>query len=75
MIINYTDKVNLHAIEVLTLGLLWITSITIREGGLVEGKFNLLAYKAAQWSIEALNLILQVNHVLSPRETNKQTLI
>jgi len=59
--------------EVVTLGLNFHDSIREGDGDrILRGwKFNLLAYKAAQlknYSIEALNLILQVNHVLSPRE-------
>ena len=71
-----TDKVCLYAMEVLTLGLLWHNfHDSIREGDgdriLRMWKCNLLAFKAAKrknYNIEALNLILQTNHVLSPRE-------
>jgi len=74
--VDCTDKVCLYAIEVLTLGLLWHNfHDSIKEG---DGdrifriwKYNLLAFKAGKhknYSIEALNLILQVNHLLSPRE-------
>jgi len=71
-----TDKVYLYATEVLTLGLLWHNfHDSTREGDgdriLRCWKFNLLLYKATQrknYSIEALNLILQVNYTLSPRE-------
>ena len=74
--VNHTDKVNLYATKVVTLGLLWHNfHDSVREGDgdriMRNWKFNLLAYKAAQqknYSIEALNLILQVNHVLSPRQ-------
>jgi len=74
--VNHTDKVNLYATKVVTLGLLWHNfHDSVREGDgdriMRNWKFNLLAYKAAQqknYSIEALNLFLQVNHVLSPRQ-------
>ena len=62
--------------EVLTLGLFWHNfHDSIKEGDgdriLRMWKHNLLTFKAAKrknYSIEALNLILQVNHVLSQRE-------
>ena len=74
--VNHTEKVNLYATVVVTLGLLWHNfHDSVREGDgdriIRNWKFNLLAYEAAQWknySIEALNLILQVNHISSPRE-------
>ena len=70
------DKVCSYAKELLTMGLLWFNFYdSIKEG---DGerifrmwKFNLLIFKAAKrknYSIEALNLILQIDHVLSPRE-------
>ena len=70
------DGVCMYAMEVLTLGLLWHNfHDSTREGDgeriIRNWKFNLLAYKAAKrknYSIEALNLLLQVNHLLSPRE-------
>ena len=70
------DKVSLYAQEVITLGLLWHNfHDSIREGDgdrmLQCWKFNLLAFKAARrknYSIEALNLLLQINYLLSPRE-------
>lgn len=70
------DKVSMYAQEVLTLGLLWHNfHDSIKEGDgdcmLQCWKFNLLAFKAGKrknYSIEALNLLLQVNYLLSPRE-------
>ena len=70
------DHVCMYAMEVLTLGLLWHNfHDSTKEGDgerlLRIWKFNLLAYKAAKrknYSIEALNLLLQVNFLLSPRE-------
>ena len=71
-----TNRVSMHAQEVLTLGLLWHNfHDSIKEGDgdrmLRCWKFNFLAFKAAKrknYSIEALNLLLQVNYLLSPRE-------
>jgi len=70
------DKVTLYAMQVLTLGLLWHNFHDATKEG--DGnriircwKFNLLAFKASNrknYSIEALNLLLQVNFLLSPRE-------
>lgn len=70
------DKVCMYAMEVLTLGLLWHNfHDSIKEGDgeriIRNWKFNLLVYKAAKrknYSIEALNLLLQINYFLSPRE-------
>ena len=70
------DKINMYATEVLTLGLLWHSfHDAIKEGDgdriIRNWKFNLLAFKSARrknYSIEALNLLLQVNYILSPRE-------
>ena len=70
------DKVCSYAKELLTMGLLWLNFYdSIKEG---DGewifriwKFNLLIFKAVKcknYGIEALNLILQIDHVLSPRE-------
>lgn len=69
------DGVYMYAVEVLTLGLLWHNfHDSIKEGDgeriIRNWKFNLLVYKAAKqknYSIEALTLLLQVNHLLSPR--------
>jgi len=70
------DKVTLYAMKVLTLGLLWHNFHDATKEG--DGnriircwKFNFLAFKASNrknYSIEALNLLLQVNFLLSPRE-------
>ena len=70
------DKVHVYAMELLTLGLLWHDfHDSSKEGDgdrLVRvWKFNLLLFKAARrknYAIEALNLLLQVNYLLSPRE-------
>lgn len=70
------DRVNMYATEVITLGLLWHNfHDAIKEGDgeciIRMWKFNLLAYKSARrknYSTEAINLLLQVNHILSPRE-------
>lgn len=70
------DRINIYATEVLTLGMLWHNfHDAIKEGDgnrLIRcWKFNLLAFKSARrknYSIEALNLLLQVNYILSPRE-------
>lgn len=71
-----TDKVHIYAKEVLTLGLLWLNfydSIREADGDRIirNWKFNLLAFKAGRrknYSIEAVNLLLQLQHLLSPRE-------
>ena len=71
-----TDKIRMYAMKVVTMGLLWHNfRDSIKEGDgdciLRNWKFNLIAFKAAKWknySIEALNLLLQVNYLLSPRE-------
>ena len=71
-----TDKISLYAMQLLTLSLLWSNfHDAIKEGGgdriIRSWKFNLLAFKAANrnnYSKEALNLILQVNHLVLPRE-------
>ena len=70
------DKVCSYAKELLTLGLLWLNfHDSVKEGDgdriIRMWKLNLLVFKAARrknYSIEALNLILQVDHILSPRE-------
>jgi len=70
------DKVFLYATEVLTLGLIWenFHDATREEDGerLVRiWKFFMLIFKAARrknYSIEALNLQLQLNYTLSPRQ-------
>ena len=74
--VKWLDKINMYATEVLTLGLLWHSfHDAIKEGDgdciIRNWKFNLLAFKSARrknYSIEALNLLLQVNYILSPRE-------
>jgi len=71
-----TDKISLYAVQLLTLSLLWSNfHDAIKEGDgdriIRSWKFNLLAFKAANhknYSKEALNLILRVNHLFSPRE-------
>ena len=71
-----TDKVYVYAKELLTLGLLWLNfydSIREADGDRIirNWKFNLLAFKAGKrknYSIEAVNLLLQVQYLLSPRE-------
>jgi len=65
-----TDKILMYAMQLLTLALLWHNfHDAIKEG---DGNcIYLLAFKAANrknYSIEALNLLLQVNYLLSPRE-------
>ena len=73
---NTNDKVFLYATEVMTLGLMWENfHDATREGDgerLVRiWKFLLLIFKAARrknYSIEALNLQLQINYILSPRQ-------
>ena len=70
------DGVYSYSTELLTLGLLWLNYYdSVREGDgdriIRTWKFNLLVFKAARrknYSIEALNLILQAEHILSPRE-------
>ena len=70
------DKVFLYATEVITLGLIWESfHDATREGDgerLVRiWKFLMLIFKAARrknYSIEALNLQLQLNYTLSPRQ-------
>ena len=70
------DKVCVYAMELLTLGLLWHdfhdSSKEADGDRLVRvWKFNLILFKAARrknYAIEALNLILQVDYFLSPRE-------
>jgi len=70
------DRVCSYAMELLTLGLLWLSYYdSVREGDsdriVRTWKFNLLVFKATRrnnYLIEALNLILQVEHILSPRE-------
>ena len=67
------DKVRGYAMELLTLGLLWYdfhdSSKEVDGDRLVRvWKFNLLLFKAARhknYAIEALNLILQVNYLLT----------
>ena len=74
--VKCVDRMNMYATEVLMLGMLWHNfHDAIKEGDgnrLIRcWKFNLLAFKSARrknYSIEALNLLLQVNHILSPRE-------
>ena len=73
------DKVHGYAMELLTLGLLWLNfhdSSKEADGDRLVRvwKFNLLIFKAARrknYVIEALNLILQVKYFLSPREAAK----
>jgi len=75
--IKSTDKVCMYGMEILTLGLLWHNfHDSIREGDgerlMRNWKFNLLVFKAARcknYRIEALNIILQANYLLSPRES------
>ena len=75
--VKYKDKVYLYAIELMTLGMLWhnfYDSIKEADGNRLirSWKFNLLIFKASgrkNYSIEALNLLLQVNYLLSPRES------
>jgi len=70
------DGVYSYTTELLTLGLLWLNFYdSVKEGDgyciIQTWKFNLLVFKATRrknYSIEALNLILQVQHTLSPRE-------
>ena len=70
------DKVYLYATELMTLGLIWENfHDATREGDgerLIRiWKFLLLIFKAARrknYSIEALNLQLQINYILSPRQ-------
>lgn len=70
------DQVNVYAKEVLSLGLLWLNfydSIKEADGERIvrNWKFNLCVFKAAQqknYAIEAVNLLLQVQYLLSPRE-------
>lgn len=70
------DRVFLYATEVVTLGLLWMNfHDATREGDgdrlIRVWKFLLLVFKAARrknYSIEALNIQLQVNYTLSPRQ-------
>jgi len=70
------DQVFLYATEVVTLGLLWMNfHDATREGDgdrlIRVWKFLLLVFKAARrknYGIEALNLQLQVNYTLSPRQ-------
>ena len=74
--VKKADKIHGYAMELLTLGLLWLnfhdSSKEADEDRLVRvWKFNLLIFKAARrknYAIEALNLILQVKYFLSPRE-------
>lgn len=71
-----SNKVTLYAMQVLSLGLIWHNfHDAIKEGDgnrIIQcWKFLLLAFKATNrknYSIEALNLLLQVNYLLSPRE-------
>ena len=78
---KWLDRINMYATEVLTLGLLWHSfHDAIKEGDgdriIRNWKFNLLAFKSARrknYSIEALNLLLQVNYILSPREAAQVT--
>ena len=71
------DKIYLYATEVLTLGLIWENfHDATREGDgdrlMRIWKFLLLIFKAAKrknYSIEALNLLLQVNFTLSARQS------
>ena len=66
----------MYAMELLTLGLLWHNfhdSSKEADGDRLVRvwKFNLILFKAARrknYAIEALNLILQVDHLLSQRE-------
>ena len=70
------DKVYVYAKELLTLGLLWLNFYdSIREADgdriICNWKFNLLGFKAGKrknYSIEAVNFLLQVQYLLSPRE-------
>ena len=70
------DEVCSYAKELLMLGLLWLNFYdSVKEGDgdriVRMWKLNLLIFKSAKrknYSIEALNLILQVDHILSPRE-------
>ena len=70
------DKVHIYGKEVMTLGLLWLNfydSIREADGDRIirNWKFNLLVFKAGKrknYSIEAVNLLLQLDHLLSPRE-------
>ena len=69
-----SDKVTLYAMQVLTLRLLWQNfhdSVKEGDGSCIIRcwKFNLLVFKASnrkKYSIEALNLLLLVNFLLSP---------
>ena len=75
--VKYKDKVYLYAVELMTLGMLWHNfhdSIKEADGNRLirNWKFNLLIFKAAgrnNYSKEALNLLLQINYFLSPRES------
>ena len=70
------DKVHLYATEVLTLGLLWHGyHDAIKEGDgdrvYLYWKFLLLAFKQGHrfnYSSEAINLLIQAQCLLSPRE-------
>ena len=74
-----TDQVHTYATELLTLAMLWHNFHDASKEG--DGdrlircwKFLLLVFKASRrknYSIEALNLLLQVGHLLSPREAEQ----
>ena len=75
--VKHKDKVHRYAVELMTLGMLWhnfYDSVKEADGNRLirNWKFNLLIFKAARrknYSKEALNLLLQVNYLLSPRES------
>ena len=75
--VKYKDKVYLYAVELMTLGMLWHNfhdSIKEADGNRLirNWKFNLLIFKATgrkNYSKKALNLLLQINYFLSPRES------
>lgn len=79
--VKKADTVRIYAMELMTLGLLWHNfhdSVKEADGEWLVRvwKFNLLVFKAAgqkNYAIEALNLILQVNYFLSPRQSAQVT--
>ena len=75
--VKHKDKVHRYAVQLMTLGMLWhnfYDSVKEADGNRLirNWKFNLLIFKAARrknYSKETLNLLLQVNYLLSSRES------